>query len=43
SVCVLIGIAASWFYDVPAGPAIVVAAFVVYLLSIAKIKLLPWL
>lgn len=39
SSCILLGIAASWFYDVPAGPACVVAAFIAYLLSIVKMRL----
>lgn len=39
SVCILLGIASAWFYDLPAGPAIVVAAFVLYATSIVKTKL----
>ncbi len=31
--CIILGIAASWFYDLPAGPAIVVTAFSLYLIS----------
>ncbi len=36
STCIVAGIAAAWVYDIPAGPAIVVSAFLIYCVSVAK-------